>query len=344
MEARKVQVIGGTTFVVSLPKDWVRKAGLKPGEELILIPKGNSSLLIKLKGDVNKILNSTVNIEVNSKDKEEILRLIIASYLAGYQNIKITSNIQIDPSIESFIKENSWKFMGLEITEEYGKELILKALFNSSALTVQKGLMKMLRTVSTMHRNAIKAFITADARLAEETIKFDDEVDRLNLFIIRQLVLVQGSLMTSDVGIEMLEESLIYRSVIKDLERVGDYAVEIAKKVSPDLKLPSFLQQEIIELSEIAVRTYEYALNSFLTNDIESVGNVFENEENFNRKMKDILNVCVTQCSLDSTLLIRLIQIFDILHEMMAKGKSIMNETFNKHIMHSVMNHDSQCG
>ena len=70
-------------------------------------------------------------------------------------------------------------FLSGEIKEEYGKELILKALFNSSALTVQKGLMKMLRTVSTMHRNAIKAFITADARLAEETIKSAREQTQL---------------------------------------------------------------------------------------------------------------------------------------------------------------------
>jgi len=333
MEVRKVQVIGGTTFVVSLPKKWVRKAGLKPGEELILIPKGNSGLLIKLKKDVEKILNSAINIEANLRDKEEILRLIIASYIAGYQNIRITSNVQIDPDIESFIKNNSWKFMGLEITEESRKELILKTLFNSSALTVQKGLTKMLRTVSTMHRNAIKAFVNADAKLAEETIKFDDEVDRLNLFIIRQLTLVQGSLMTSDVGIGMLEESLIYRSIVKDLERVGDYAVEIAKKVSPNLKLPPFLRQEISELSNIAIETYECALNSFLTNDTKTTSKVFENEENFRKKMEITLNACITQFSLDSALLIKLIQIFDILHEMMAKGKSIINETFNKHII-----------
>ncbi len=332
MEVRKVQVIGGTTFVVSLPKKWVRRVGLKPGGELILIPKGNSGLLMKLKEDVEKILSSTINIDVNSRDKEEILRLIIASYLAGYQNIRITSNVQIDPDIDSFIRNNSWKFMGLEISEDSGKELVLTTLFNSSALTVQKGLTKILRTVSTMHRNAIKAFVNADVKLAEETIKFDDEVDRLNLFIIRQLTLFQGNLMTSDVGIDMLEESLIYRSIVKDLERIGDYAVEIAKKVSPDLKLPPFLRQEMSDLSEIAMETYRYALNSFLSNDIEAVSKVFESEENFRKKKEKILNACIAQRSLDSATLIKLTQILDILHETMAKGRSIINETFNRHI------------
>jgi len=332
MEVRKVQVIGGTTFVVSLPKKWVRRVGLKPGEELILVPKGNSGLLMKLKGDIEKFLNSTINIEVNSKDKEEILRLIIASYLAGYQNIRIASNVQIDPDIDSFIRSNSWKFMGLEISEDSEKELVLTTLFNSSALTVQKGLTKILRTVSNMHRNAIKAFVNADVKLAEETIKFDDEVDRLNLFIIRQLTLFQGNLMTSDVGIDMLEESLIYRSIVKDLERIGDYAVEIAKKVSPKLKLPPSLRQEMSNLSEIAMETYRHALNSFLSNDITTVNKVFENEANFRKKKESILNACITRYSLDSASFIKLIQILDILHETMAKGKSIVNETFNRHI------------
>ncbi|MCD6089088.1 phosphate uptake regulator PhoU [Candidatus Bathyarchaeota archaeon] len=332
MEVRKVQVIGGTTFIVSLPKKWVNQVGLKPSEELILVPKGNSSLLIKLKRDAEKILNSAISIEVNSRKKDEILRLIIAAYLAGYQNIKLVSSLQIDPSIESFIRNNSWKFMGLEISEEHDKEMILTTLFNSSALTIQKGLSKMLRAVSSMHRNAIEAFVENDVKMAEETVKLDDEVDRLNLFIIRQLMLTQGSLAASNIGISMLEESLIYRTIVKDLERIGDYAVEIAKKTSKDLKIPSSLRRELIELSQAATRTYQDALNIFLANDVENVDKVFRDEEEFLRKMKSILDNYVADKSLDPVSLIKLIQVIDILHMAMNKGRSIINETYNRYI------------
>jgi len=334
MEVRKVQVIGGTTFIVSLPKRWVNEVGLKPSEELIIVPKGNASLLIKLKRDAEKILNSAINIEVNSRKKEEILRFIIAAYLAGYQNIKLVSNLRIDPSIELFIRNNSWKFMGLEISEEHDREMILTTLFNTSALTIQKGLSKMLRAVSSMHRNAIKAFVENNLKMAEETVSLDDEVDRLNLFIIRQLMLTQGSLAASSIGIDMLEESLIYRTIVKDLERIGDYAVEIAKKTSKDLKMPPSLRREIIELSQIATRTYQDALNIFLANDVENIDKVSKDEEEFSGKMRSILNSCATDKFFDPASLIKLIQVIDILHTVMSKSRSIINETYNRYIIH----------
>ncbi len=245
--------------------------------------------------------------------------------------MKITSDSHIDPNIEQFIRNNSWKFMGFEIAEESQRELILTTLFNSSAITVNNGLTRMLKMVSTMHRNAIKAFIDADKRLAEDTIKFDDEVDRLNLFIIRQLMLVQGSLMTTDIGINMLEESLIYRSIVKDLEKIGDYAAEIAKKTSPKHKLPEPFQKEVNDLSELVIETYNRALEAFLANNLEATGRVYENEERFNRKRENILRQA--EKALDPTSLIKITQILDILHEIMTRSRSIINETFNRYII-----------
>ncbi|WP_462273550.1 AbrB/MazE/SpoVT family DNA-binding domain-containing protein, partial [Methanohalophilus sp.] len=44
-ERRKVQLTGGSTFIVSLPINWVRGAGLEAGDSVILAPQNKSSLL-----------------------------------------------------------------------------------------------------------------------------------------------------------------------------------------------------------------------------------------------------------------------------------------------------------
>ena len=46
MDFRKVQITGGNSFVVSLPKTWVKDVGLKPRDAVAIITQPDSSLLI----------------------------------------------------------------------------------------------------------------------------------------------------------------------------------------------------------------------------------------------------------------------------------------------------------
>ena len=46
MESRKLQLTGGSTIMVSLPKKLVDKAGLERGAEVVLVPQSNGTLLV----------------------------------------------------------------------------------------------------------------------------------------------------------------------------------------------------------------------------------------------------------------------------------------------------------
>ena len=46
LQLRKVQLTGGSTYAVSLPKNWAKAAGIKPGDHVQLIPQPDMSLLI----------------------------------------------------------------------------------------------------------------------------------------------------------------------------------------------------------------------------------------------------------------------------------------------------------
>jgi len=45
METRKVYVSGGSTYVISLPKKWVKKTNLKAGDSLIVTEHGSSLMI-----------------------------------------------------------------------------------------------------------------------------------------------------------------------------------------------------------------------------------------------------------------------------------------------------------
>ncbi len=45
-EKRRVQLTGGSTYIVSLPIKWVRELGLNKGDEVLLLRHGKNSLLL----------------------------------------------------------------------------------------------------------------------------------------------------------------------------------------------------------------------------------------------------------------------------------------------------------
>lgn len=326
METRKVQVVGGTTLTVSLPKTWSNLTKLKPGDDLVLVPRG-PILLVKPEREIMKL--SEAEIKADLEKGRDVLKLVISSFLVGHRTIKIT---QVDSDTKSLISNNSWRFMGSEISEESQRELTLTTLLSSSALKVSEGIERMLRIASVMHEKSIRAFINADVDLAKDTMRQDDEADRLNLFIIRQLMV---GLVEDDVGVDFLQEYIIYRSIVKDLEKIGDHAVEIANLVDPEIKLPEQLCQEFQTLSGMSKETYSCALESFIRNDLKLASKAFEHREQFNKKMKSFLDGCVKE-TLPNCELIRLVQVVHILHEMTAKGGSMATETFNRYIVYQL--------
>lgn len=89
-EVRKLQLVGGSTYVLSLPKKWIDELNLKTGDPVSIVKNVNRSLSILPTGTSQspKIAKSKTIIS-QKEPVESIQRKIIAMYLAGYQMIEI---------------------------------------------------------------------------------------------------------------------------------------------------------------------------------------------------------------------------------------------------------------
>ena len=43
---RRIQKTGGSTYIISLPKNWVTARGLRPGDTLLFTPRADGSLTV----------------------------------------------------------------------------------------------------------------------------------------------------------------------------------------------------------------------------------------------------------------------------------------------------------
>lgn len=286
-ELRKIQITGGATYIISLPKKWVKMVGLKPKDQVALIPQADGSILIVPKGELKIKRNSEATIEAYKHSSlNAVIRDIIAHYLAGYNTIRIKlGNIKYRNLIKKSIRQ---KLIGVEIMEETIDEIVIQCLLGHVELPLRRALNRMHVLMIFMLRDAINALKNNDKTLAEEVVSRDDEVDRLYLFLVRQLkTAIYNRKLIEEIGLTTPRECLGYRLIIKSVERSADHAARIASLI-PTLSTPinskviekitsmSLLAEEIHKASMKALHKYNSKLINESINKIEQVINLEE--------------------------------------------------------------------
>ena len=90
---------------------------------------------------------------------------------------------------------------------------------------IHRDLSRMSRMVQHMLRDSLRAFLSQDAVLAREVCKQDDEVDYLDRALIQELLEYMGR---SQEAVALGQSQI---TVVRNLERAGDHATNIAEQV-----------------------------------------------------------------------------------------------------------------
>jgi phosphate uptake regulator len=271
-ETRRIQFTGKSTYIVSLPKEWVVSMGLKAGS-LVTITRQDGSLILTPKGVAKPATQPTeATITISSgEDPETIVRAIISLYLVGYNSIIIKAREdRISIMQRNLIKElTRKKLVGTEIVSETSNEIRLQVLVSYPELSVENALRRMCIIATSMHKDAMQALKNMDRELAKEVIRLDDEVDRFSFYIIRQLKLaVQNVKIIRDIGLSSPRDCLGYRVIVKFVERIADHAARIAKNVlSLEEKPSESVLQTLYEMSTFAQNLFENAIKALFKKD-----------------------------------------------------------------------------
>lgn len=281
-EQRRLQVTGGSTFILSLPKKWVAKNGLKRGSSMLVREEEDGSLSITPSSFPKKEEQNVACIKVSQNDKPHaIMRTAISAYLCGYNVIHIKAQNQKTLSSETrnLLKSFARNYLvGTEIVVDTSQELMLQVLLNYPQLTVQNTLRRMSIIASSMHKEVIGALKNLDYSTAKAVIETDREVNRFALYIIRLLKLaVSNQRIVKDIGIDSQRECLGYRLITKAIERTADHSTKIAENI---LRLKQAINEQILtkleELSNIANSMFENSIEALFKRDYNLAESVIE--------------------------------------------------------------------
>lgn len=291
-EVRKLQLVGGSTYVLSLPKKWIDELNLKTGDPVSIVKNVNRSLSIlpTVSSHTAKISKSKAVIS-QKESVDSVQRKIIAMYLAGYQILEVQAKggrIQLDhkQAIRDLVRRN---MIGTEIVESTSESLTIQILTSLPELSINDALKRMFLLTTTMHRQAIDALKEMDTELGEEITHLDDEVDRFSLYILRNLTLaVEHERILRDIGLKKPSDCISYRIVVKSIERVADHAVSIASRIR-FLKstLEPALLQKVTKLSEESLKVFEDSIAALNKRDYNLADTVASNARRIAEKEKE---------------------------------------------------------
>lgn len=225
-ETRKLQLTGGASYIISLPKKWVNEMHLKKGDVISITVNDDGTILLSPANTrIEKPNLGVIRVSADS-NVNTIIRKIVSAYLVGYDNIEVRSEEeQITSKLRNMIQDFTRRMLvGTEIVYDSPSVLRLQVLIRSPELSVKNAVRRMSFLSMSMLEDAISAVRKHDRKLAREVITMDDEVDRFNHYVVRQLKsAIQNKSLLKDIELNSPREILGYRLITKAIERIADH-------------------------------------------------------------------------------------------------------------------------
>jgi phosphate uptake regulator len=282
MELRKVVSFGNSSFVVSLPRAWVKKNRLKKGD-FLSVEELPAELVISAKDTDERRVLKEIIIDARNKPLAELKTEIISSYInnndivivRGFSDLKEIKNIFHD-------------LIGMEIIEETADKIVVKDLLDITEVSIAN----IVRRTDLLIKSMLED-LSIEEDHYESLFERDKEVNRLALlgFRLARAVVENPRLLRAFKTTNW--DITISRQVIIQLERFADQIKRIGRtlrKVKDNNKKKYFQRTYSLVKNRYseAMKIY-YSKNKQLAFKMENeTKSIMKRCDDFSEKCKDL--------------------------------------------------------
>ncbi len=255
-EVRKVYSSGRSSYIITLPKDWVERNGLKAGDGVIM-EIGERTIVISV--DKEEKTKKDALIDAKDLEGEPLIRRIISFYLAGYDSLRIKV---YNEEHRRAVALASDILIGAEVIEDLGKEIVLEIFMDDTRYKPIDIIEKMGNICVAMLSDFCTALKNLDRYICSTLHVREEEVDRLHFLVLRQLKSVVRQCGSMDL---QTTKALEFRTVVRAFERIADHIANMSDSLMK-------LGKPIPELCDLVNDIHELlrtANISFLREDTE---------------------------------------------------------------------------
>jgi phosphate uptake regulator len=347
---RRVQCTGRGSYIISLPKEWVEDIGLKRGSEIAFnIQPDNTLTLIPRKiaekeGKTDSAKLKEYCITVDPKESSEsALRMIRALYAIGADIIRIHFKNPKDAAknkneTKNFVRDT---FLGAEIIDETPEEITLQILIKHSEFGIEKAVRRMAIVALAANRDAIAYLNDHNSALSESVINSRNDVNRLGLYIVRQLKYGIERNLYRELGFRTPKEFLLYRIAVNDIENMGENALNIINHIGAFQKLISdetlFVRDpideevyaQLVSYNASAQQLYDDAIKAVFKRDYKDAEKLISKRDSL-IPLENELVMLISSKKFDPNVASILRLIFDSSKRIMDYGRNMAELTLNR--------------
>ena len=347
---RRVQCTGRGSYIISLPKDWVKDIELKRGSEINFSVQSDSSLILiprKLKERRGEAEGSKLKeyfINVDPKDeKESTFRMIRALYAIGADIIRIHFKSEQDAAklkteTMDFARNT---FLGSEVIDETTDEITLQILIRHSEFPIEKAVRRMAIVALSANKDAIDASRNRSTSLFESVVKAHNDANRLGLYIIRQLKYGIERNLFRELGFNTPKDFLLYRIAVNEVQSIGENALNIINNMRAFQKMidegtlfirdpiDEEIHGQLIHFNSIAHQLFEDAIKAMFKREYKDAEKLISRRESLVSLENELIMLLSTK-KLDPNVASVLRLIFDSSRRIMDYSRNMAELTLNR--------------
>ncbi len=285
---RVLQLTGGGSYAITLPKSWVKRLDIAEGATLNVEVLEDGSLLITPEG--RQLARDTSEIVI--EDSPVVVRDIVGSYLMGFNIIKLKSSKPFKSETINEIRKCVRRLAGAEIIEELPNSMEIQILLDPEAVTPDKVLRRMGSLVNSMVSDSLASVMNSDLNLAEKSLQRDEEVDRHYFTLVRIVrFAIRDPEIAKKMGLSPLR-LMDFRLVAKFLEDSGDHAASVSMEVlkNKGLQIPENLLSIFKQLDDIVTKVGIESIEAFLSEDVFLALKVLEKRNEYSKLYEMMLS------------------------------------------------------
>jgi phosphate uptake regulator len=229
-EVRKVQLTGGATYTLSLPKPWVITNGLSPrdGVRVDWRPSGSLRLtpLDLAENQIRKLEIDAAILPDNSLHDH-----LMGAYLSGVDRININYPSKEKREFRRQIRRFLRNTRGFETIEEEENKSELVCLFKAGEMPLHASLNRMYLQVSSLMRDIIDVLNGEVIELISDAGERESEVDALLYLIERQVCIALDSHQIATSLKLNRNQAVEYSNLARALERMMDHSFQMAQLI-----------------------------------------------------------------------------------------------------------------
>jgi phosphate transport system protein len=169
----------------------------------------------------------------------------------------------------------------------------IRTNFEQELKGLQDQVMAMIITVMEMLKKSMIAFEKNDDNLANEVIKMDDKVDSFNNDIETKCLQLIATQQPMAKDLRVIASTM---RIISDIERMGDYTVDITKFARRLMGKPKLASAgDVPKMADLVAKMLQETMEAISKKDLNMIAKIIEDDENVDAALRNMFDTALLE-------------------------------------------------